>query len=319
MTSLEPSLNLGTIADLIIGKSKPPYRYCAQIINGSIDADKIDYISRDTFYSGINTTIDVDRLFNDLSLELIDGDSVLVITSTTPLERLLFSKVLLYSSIYHHQKVKAADCMVAGIVEYLTENSVHLCGLDVSDPINFLRITDEAFLAAANFSTEDPFVRTRIRALLYRDLPHRCLVLSRATVNNYEGTVYGLNRIAQFSSEMRALRQAIVETMPADQRCSVHDVWVSLPPQPSLREASQTLVATSGSELISLDHLFPLDGWLGAFSDNKWRGYVFGPYHLRDAVSKAARSVLKDKLGIELNAKALTYAHLVDPGDNEVL
>ncbi len=305
-------VNLNTILGYITGKATPEKHFCAQIINGAIDADKIDYISRDTFYSGISTTIDVDRLFNDISLKtLSDGRRTLVMTSSTALERLLFSKVLLYSTIYHHQKVKAADCMIEGLIEYIRESdSSSLFGFRFNDPLDYLRVSDNDIFSNSALRNDDEFVQKTISNLLNRKILRRCLVLSRVTIDNYEGSAYELNRLSQSSGLLRQLRQKIVDALPNGTECSVHDIWISLPQQPSLREASQTLVISPVGEIQTLNQFFPLDGWLRAFSDNKWRGYVFAPVEIQKEVNSAAKKVFSDVLDIQLNAKSSAYAHV---------
>jgi HD superfamily phosphohydrolase len=306
------NVNLDAIANLIVAKATPDRYFCAQIINGALDADKIDYISRDTFYSGIGTTIDVDRLFNDLTvLRIPTGQNALVITNAMALERLLFSKVLLYATIYHHQKVKAADCMFEGLIEYIQESpDVALRDCKFNDPIDFLRLSDNDVFANISVTRTDSFVEKTLSNLRNRNLFQRCLVLSRETIDNYETAVYQLNRLAQSPSALRDLRQEIVSSLPESCRCTVHEVFISLPQQPSLREASQTLVLSPlGNKLSKVKDLFPLDGWLRAFSDNKWRGHVFCPSELQSEVNKVAKKVLFDRLGITLNAKSSAYAH----------
>lgn len=308
-----PHVNLNRVADLIIGRAEPLNYYLAQIINGALDADKIDYISRDTFYSGVATTIDVDRLFNDLSIYSYEsGLKTLVLSSPLPLERILFSKMLLYTTIYHHQKVKAADCMVEGLLEYIQEHdSASLFGYRFCDAIDFLRISDADLFGQGAINEDDSFVTSTLYKLRNRDLLQRCLVLSRETVDNYasEG-YYSLNKLSGSPKLLRELRQKIVDALPSGTSCNVHEVWLCLPEQPSLREASQTLALLPGvQEPVKLNDIFPLDGWLRAFSDNKWKGYVFAPRHVQTKVRDAAKAVLED-LGIRLNAKSSAYAHV---------
>jgi HD superfamily phosphohydrolase len=278
-----------------------------------MDADKIDYISRDTFFSGVSTTIDVDRLFNELLVHTFkSGLNALVVSSPLPLERLLFSKVLLYTTLYHHQKVLAADCMISGMLEYVQRpDTPSLNGRKFTNVVDFLSFTDYDILGLNREKSEDRFVNDILRDLSGRNLWQRCLVISRETVDNYDSrAAYLINRLSQSPAEMLELRKAIYERLPAKDRCSQHEVWVSLPEQPSLREATQTLALLPGEkEPVKLNDIFPLDGWLRAFSDNKWKGYVFGPSKLQKEISKAATEVLQD-YGLRLNQKSVAYARV---------
>ncbi len=307
-----PKVELDSIANLVMGKARPEEFFVAQIINGALDADKVDYISRDAFYSGISTTIDIDRLFNDLILHRYpSGLNSLVLSGPIPLERILFSKILLYTTIYYHQKVKAADCMVEGLLEYVNETGNTLYGYEFKDPTDFLRITDNEFFSRRAPSKSDSYIQSVVDNLTSRRLLQRCLVLSRETLEDYESQVYFLNRLSKAPPNLvRELRQKIMDEVGKKVSCSIHDIWVSLPEQPSLREASQTLALQPGeSQPVKINDIFPLDGWLRAFSNNKWRGYVFAPENARSAVYEAAKKVLED-YGIRLNAKSSAYAHI---------
>jgi uncharacterized protein len=301
--------DLSTIADLVIGVAPPERLFLAQIVNGALDADKIDYISRDAFYSGVAIAIDLDRLLNDLELYSYPetGLRTLVLSSPLSLERLLFSKTLLYATIYHHQKVKAADSAIENLIEYVRDTGQKLLGFGFEDPIDFLRLSDNDLLTPTR-RRGDRVIRTALDRLAYRELPRRSLVLSRQTIENYEGSSYVLHRLAQAPRELRQVRNRIAEELGSS--CTVSDIAISLPEQPSLREASQTLaVVPGGGEPIAVNEMFPLEGWLRAYSDNKWRGYVFAPGELQEAVSKAAASVLAE-LGVHVNALSRTYSHV---------
>jgi len=58
--------DLDNIADMIVGKIKDPDRegYKADIIHGPFDADKLDYMTRDALFTGIDMAIDVDRIIH---------------------------------------------------------------------------------------------------------------------------------------------------------------------------------------------------------------------------------------------------------------
>ncbi|HXY79356.1 MAG TPA: HD domain-containing protein [Candidatus Bathyarchaeia archaeon] len=306
---LAPQAKLDFIADLILGKAPPDTYFAAQIINGSLDSDKIDYISRDALYAGVNTTIDVDRIFNDISLIRTEPQVLtLVLDGVLPLERLMFSKVVLYSSVYHHQKVKAADCIVEGLIEYLRESGKKLCGFSFDAAVDFLKVTDFDLLSAGAVQSCDAYTRAMLLRLQQRNLLQRCLVLSRETIENYESCAYFLNRVGQSPEELRKLRDRIVQKTKRE--IPVHEVWISLPEQPSLREASQTLAIRPGDDQpVRVSDIFPLEGWLRAFSDNKWKGHIFAPPEHSEVVARAAKEVLGE-MEVRLNSRSHAYAHV---------
>ncbi|HEX5385901.1 MAG TPA: HD domain-containing protein [Gemmatimonadales bacterium] len=84
------------------------------LISGSLDLDKIDYLSRDAFMCGVPYgTVDVDRLL--ASLTLVDAGGRLELgvheKGVSALESLLFAKYQMYRNVYWHHAVRAATCM----------------------------------------------------------------------------------------------------------------------------------------------------------------------------------------------------------------
>lgn len=96
--------------------------YLTDIINGSIDADKLDYIRRDSQTTGIALTYDLDRLLSKICIHqiIVDGKIenrlVLKFSGVNAIEEITFCKIMLHSYIYYHHKVLAADCMVKDYV-----------------------------------------------------------------------------------------------------------------------------------------------------------------------------------------------------------
>ena len=95
------NLDLNKIRAYIIGKSEPKYRYKSDFLNGPFDVDKIDYLFRDSHFSGIPINIDLDRLRYSTIIKGTPGEIdeqrlVVSHTGTTPLEQILFSRMQLY-------------------------------------------------------------------------------------------------------------------------------------------------------------------------------------------------------------------------------
>jgi len=95
------------------------------LISGSLDLDKIDYLSRDARMCGVPYgTVDVDRLLATLTLvEAAPGRHEVGVLEkgVSALESLLFAKYQMYRNVYWHHAVRSATCMfkraVRGAVE----------------------------------------------------------------------------------------------------------------------------------------------------------------------------------------------------------
>jgi HD superfamily phosphohydrolase len=100
------------IGALIRGHSRSPLQ---GLISGSLDLDKIDYLSRDAHMCGVPYgQVDVDRLLASLALvPHPDGPMELGIheKGVSALESLLFAKYQMYRNVYWHHAVRSATCM----------------------------------------------------------------------------------------------------------------------------------------------------------------------------------------------------------------
>ncbi len=102
----------GTLGALITGRSDSPLQ---GLISGSLDLDKIDYLSRDARMCGVPYgTVDVDRLLATLTLlETSPGRYEVGVQEkgVSALESLLFAKYQMYRNVYWHHAVRSATCM----------------------------------------------------------------------------------------------------------------------------------------------------------------------------------------------------------------
>jgi HD superfamily phosphohydrolase len=100
------------IGALVQGRSDNPLQ---GLISGSLDLDKIDYLSRDARNCGVPYgVVDVDRLLSSLTLiELPDGRIEVGVheKGISALESLLFAKYQMYRNVYWHHAVRSATCM----------------------------------------------------------------------------------------------------------------------------------------------------------------------------------------------------------------
>jgi uncharacterized protein len=100
------------VGELISGTSASPLQ---GLISGSIDLDKVDYLSRDARMCGVPYgTVDVDRLLSTLTLvEAQPGRYEVGVQEKgiSALESLLFAKYQMYRNVYWHHAVRSATCM----------------------------------------------------------------------------------------------------------------------------------------------------------------------------------------------------------------
>jgi HD superfamily phosphohydrolase len=100
------------LLQLIQGTSSSKF---AGLVAGSLDVDKLDYLSRDARMCGVPYgVIDVDRLLTSLVFE--SGQVTLHAKGLAALESLLFAKYQMYRNVYWHHAVRSATAMFKRMV-----------------------------------------------------------------------------------------------------------------------------------------------------------------------------------------------------------
>ncbi len=105
------------LLSLIQGRAAEPL---GGLVSGSLDVDKLDYLSRDAWMCGVPYgVIDVDRLLTSLTVARGgDGRPTLALyeKGLAALESLLFAKYQMYRNVYWHHAVRSATVMFKRLV-----------------------------------------------------------------------------------------------------------------------------------------------------------------------------------------------------------
>jgi len=316
------TINQDLIADIIIGKSEPLQRYKTSMINGTFDADKIDYIYRDSKFSGIPLLIDIDRLTNEIFISDInkDIDSITLenvrdltigFAGVTCLEQIIFNKMLLFSNVYHHQKVLAFDCMFKSFFKYFRQQNTKPLKfrnreLDFNKVTDFLWLTDFDFFAEGN--RHDGEIHDLIHDLLYR----RCL--KRVAVINNNTTEQGIGELTSIDMDQLVDNICLEAKLPESER---HKVWLSTPKNPTFMEATSTYILESKTDdktLTPLVDFFPTAQWATLYRENKYKAYLFCPGEHIEKLAPIAYNQLKSE-GIILKKNAFTQCKVTPPNN----
>lgn len=303
------NLDIKRIANMIIGDMNEPKRegYISDLLNGPFDADKLDYMPRDAYFSGLKMDVDFDRLAYTCLVDL-RGKShprrlCVDISGAHNLEQILFNKVLLFSSMYHHHKVRAGVCMIKAIFEIISDERLNVNGYSFDKSSDFISVDDNDLLS---YFRKEPLLKDLIDNIRNRQLLKRALVLSRNTVKDRK-LFENLIKLSEKPEELKDLRTLIVDSLKRKgYNCSIHDLWIDFPKPPSLREPSQCKVRLTDKKFVDLSEVFPADWWLIAYGETKYKGHVFCPPNkkMREATCKAAQEVFKEVMGIEFLPEA---------------
>lgn len=188
---------------MIIGanveKNNKILSYQTAIINGPFDADKLDYIRRDSLTAGLALQYDIERLFTKIQVHSIPAPTtpqkiehrlVINFNGVTAIEELTFCKIMLFSYIYYHQKVLITETLIKDYAYGLYE-------LKIIDTFSdFLRFTDSQILTLSEHQKGNPFpkydnldLKSLAENVKLRKLPKRCLEISQSNVECIEENV----------------------------------------------------------------------------------------------------------------------------------
>ncbi|TDP54356.1 metal dependent phosphohydrolase [Bacteriovorax stolpii] len=119
------------IASPFIKKTKKKYypSYLKQIVSSQIDVDRMDYLLRDSHFSGVSIgKFDLTYLINCLQVITHSKNDPktlgLYYKGVKPYEAYLISRQLMNKSVYYHRKVKVAEYMAEAIFRYLIEREM---------------------------------------------------------------------------------------------------------------------------------------------------------------------------------------------------
>ena len=109
---------LQTAIDIFRGTH--PKRFLHQLVSGQLDVDRMDYLARDSFFTGvIEGTIGYDRILKMLTVQ---GDSLMVEEKGIySIEKFLVARRLMYWQVYLHKTVISAEVVLVRIFERARE------------------------------------------------------------------------------------------------------------------------------------------------------------------------------------------------------
>lgn len=313
--------------------------YMTQIINGQFDADKLDYLRRDSYTAGLALTYDIDRLLYKIRIEEyaeeIDGKRitgkhlVMPVSGISAIEEMAFSKLMLTSYIYQHQKVLATDELLLDIVEGLALNGklVHPCDFlyycddDIYKICNNIDDDDDFKMNISNkiiSSFSSKTLSMIVSNVKNRNLPKRALAINYNTVDNLgsstgDKTKYKVADIAYHIEKLVTLRMDIcnesnkisdtlTEKQGGKKQIDYYDIHISIPTASVAKDLANALVMTSEKVLVKLSDVVRLNDWADAFAYHKWNAYIYSRADIVPIVSIASKIVF-ERNGLTFNDK----------------
>lgn len=104
--------------------NKYPKRFLHQLVSGQLDVDRMDYLTRDSFFSGVSEgVIGYDRIIKMLTVH--DGELMVEEKAIYSIEKFLVARRLMFWQVYLHKTVLSSEMMLVKALErvkYLGQN-----------------------------------------------------------------------------------------------------------------------------------------------------------------------------------------------------
>ncbi|MCB0819439.1 MAG: HD domain-containing protein [Bacteroidetes bacterium] len=92
-----------------------PKRFLHQLVSSQLDVDRLDYLNRDSFYTGVTEgTVGSDRIIK--MLEVVDDQLVVEEKGIYSIEKFLLARRLMYWQVYLHKTVLSAENLLVHVL-----------------------------------------------------------------------------------------------------------------------------------------------------------------------------------------------------------
>ena len=215
------------IANLVRGRRKAKTdAVCSGIVAGQVDADKMDYLIRDSFYCGVNYgLVDIHRLISSLEVSR-DFEMEFDLAARGALESFLVARYEMFLNVYYHKTVRSVEVM---LVKLMTAADEALGLTTFSEPEEFLALDDNSLIS--RIRRMDPTESNEAKEALnmVQLLDSRKLYKSA-----FEKVLHTEDRFVSKILTKQKVRQSIEEEIAAKANVPAEDVMVDVPTLPSV-------------------------------------------------------------------------------------
>ena len=190
-----------------------------QLVSSQLDMDRLDYLGRDSFFTGVSEGIvGTDRIISMLNVH--DDELVVDEKGIYSVEKFIISRRLMYWQVYMHKTVIAADNVLLSILRRARELDPKVFYFDPSAPDfldRFAEVDDDDIMVAVKHwqHSDDEILSTLCRNMVNRRLPAIRFSNEPFTdvqTSYFEGTGKLANRSYDFNDQE-------IEVLYKDGRC----------------------------------------------------------------------------------------------------
>lgn len=253
------------VSQLCVGRLKDA-PFMDEMIAGSLSADIMDYLLRDSYFTGVEYgKVDIHRVID--SLDVIDEHLVLDHAAIYAFEALLIARYEMFKAVYFHRTVRAAELMLAHSMT-LADDELGLTS--VSKIEHYLKLTDEVVFGQL-LSLSSRTQNSRLAKKLAESYDRRRLVKCV-----FEKVMQRKDRTVEEIFNQKRFRSQLATDIAEGAGTEAANIYIDVPTTPSVpytyeKEAlhSITLFSDDGgrrTSKLSIAEL-PLVGSITGFTD----------------------------------------------------
>jgi len=214
----EQGLKPKEISKLAVGKLETSdQNYLNQIIASAVDVDSMDYIVRDSHFSGAEYGfVDIFRLI--YTMDILGNDLAVDISALATLEAFLLARYESFKSIYFHKTSRAVQIMLEQALD-LAKDELALIQYD----------TPQDYLKWDDFSTWTALRDSKAAQSIIRDLERRKLIKVA-----YEQTSHIKSEMVPAILSKNKIRKQIEEEIAEESKVDPDSIWIDVPNLPSV-------------------------------------------------------------------------------------
>ena len=128
-------------------------KFLHQLVSGQLDMDRLDYLARDSFFTGVaEGVVGIERIIK--MLEIYDDQLVVEAKGVYSIEKFLIARRLMYWQVYLHKTVLAADSQLINLLSRAREL--------VANGVELFATPSLRIFLESSFSAEDFLLNTKI-------------------------------------------------------------------------------------------------------------------------------------------------------------
>jgi uncharacterized protein len=214
------------MSSLAIGSARNMKKaFINQIIAGQFSADILDYLLRDSYFTGVEYgKVDIKRLIN--SVDVVNDILAMDMAAFYALESLLIARYEMFKAVYFHRTVRAAGIMIVRAMDYAND----FCHLtDFKTPNEYLALDDSSAMQRLLSLKGEGDKRLRIAYDYAQRVNNRNLMKCTYEVMFHHKDQFFINLLSRDE-----VREKIVEDISSESGVESDYIIVDVPTVPSV-------------------------------------------------------------------------------------